>query len=266
MKAIVHPITGNAYRLGRRPSPPARHLRLGAYLKPAEPPSPPQVCHYSPAAERGLAMCLGNDDLSDCVAAAAAHLIDVWRGNAGVPGLVSQAEAIAFYSRAAGYVPGKPETDQGGDLLTAMRVWRDKGFFADGSGGLSAWAAVDATDPHQVMTAVWLFEGLYMGACLPDAWLDPMPAATGFVWSPAGAADPQNGHSTATVGYNAVGVQIATWGMIGTVTWPALAAVWGAQAGGELYALLSPEVIARATLKAASGFDLAALAADLAAL
>jgi len=264
---IIHPVTGKTYKLGRRPSPPARHLRLGAYLMAAELPPPPRVCHYSPAVEHGLAMCLGNDNLSDCTAAGAAHLVDLWRGNAGIAApVVSEADTIAFYSKTTGYIPGDAATDQGGDLVTVMRKWRDGGFFADGSSKIAGWAAVDATNAGEVRRALWLFEGLYMGAALPDAWLNPMPAATGFVWSVAGEPDPDNGHCTTAVGYNDVGVQVDSWGMVGTMTWAALAKYYAEASGGELYALLSPDAINRATAKAASGFDLAALTSDLAAL
>ncbi len=267
MKEIVHPFTGRTYKLGRRPSKPQLHLRLGAYLKAAELPQPPRVCHYSPQAEHGLAMMLGNDQVGDCTAAAAAHLIDVWRGNSGQTApVVSEDDAISFYSRTTGYQPADPATDQGGDLVTVMRKWRDGGFYADGSSNILGWAAVDAGDPLEVRTAMWLFEGLYMGANLPNEWLHPPPDGNAFVWSMAGAPVQDNGHCTAAVGYNAVGVQIATWGMIGTVRWDALAKYWSAGAGGELYAVLSPEAINRATRKAASGFDLAALQADLASL
>jgi hypothetical protein len=267
MKTVSHPVTGKTFKLGRNPSPPVRHLRVGVYLKAAELPQPPKVCHYSPLAEHGLAMILGNDTLGDCTAAAAAHLIDVWRLNAGATApVVAQDDTVAFYSKTCGYVPGDAATDQGGNLLDVMRKWKAQGFFADGSSKIAGWAAVDATNAREVMIALWLFEGLYMGAGLPDAWLDPMPDATGFVWSAAGDSDENNGHCTAAVGYNGVGVQISTWGMIGTVRWDALAKYWSAEAQGELYAILSEDALNRATKKAASGFDLVALTADLGAL
>jgi hypothetical protein len=267
MKTVTHPVSGRTFKLGRNPSPPMRHLRLGDYLKAPELPEPPKACHYSPLAEHGLAMCLGNDRLGDCTAAAAAHLIDLWRGNAAsLAPIVTQDEAVAFYSKTCGYVPGNEATDQGGDLVTVMTKWRDSGFFADGSSKIVGWAAVDAANTREVMTALWLFEGLYMGAGLPDAWLDLIPEATGFVWSVAGDPDQNNGHCTAAVGYNGAGVQIDTWGMIGTVRWDALAKYWSGGAQGELYAILSEDALNRATKKAASGFDLVALTADLGAL
>lgn len=267
MKLIVHPVTGHTFKLGRTPSPPMRHLRLARYLKGADLREPPQVCHYSPLAEHGLAMALGNDKVGDCTAAAAAHLIDVWRGNSGqLAPIVTQDETVTFYSRATGYQPGNAATDRGGDLASVMTKWRDGGFFPDGAAKIAGWAAVDAGNPHEVKAAIWLFEGLYMGAGLPDAWLNPPPDATWFIWGVAGAPDQNNGHCTAAVGYNGVGVQIDTWGMIGTVRWDALAKYWGGAAQGELYALLSPDAISRATRKAANGFDLPALTADLGSL
>lgn len=267
MKTIVHPVTGRTVKLGRTPSPPMRHLQLRDYLTThALIPSAPAVCHYSPLVEHGLAMVLGNDTLGDCTAAAAAHLIDQWRGNAlSMAPVVTEADTVAFYSRTCGYVPGNEATDQGGNLVDVMTKWRDGGFFADGSAKIEGWAAVDASNVHEVMSALWLFEGLYMGASLPDAWLNPIPSGSGFDWRVAGDPNPSNGHCTAAVGYNGWGLIFDTWGMIGTIEWAALAKYWGAGAAGELYALLSPETINRATKKAASGFDIDALRNDLAA-
>lgn len=68
------------------------------------------------------------------------------------------------------------------------------------------------------------------------------------------------------VGYGPSGIQIDTWGMIGTMTYPALARNVGAASGGELYAVLSPDMIAKATGKAPNGFDWRQLVADFDAI
>jgi hypothetical protein len=50
-----------------------------------------------------------------------------------------------------------------------------------------------------------------------------------------------------SVGHNAVGVQICTWGMIGTITWAAIAKYATSICQGELHVALSlPARVARA--------------------
>ena len=46
----------------------------------------------------------------------------------------------------------------------------------------------------------------------------------GFVWDVAGPANPDNGHCFVGVGYTDIGVVIDSWGMLGTITWAAIAA------------------------------------------
>ena len=76
---------------------------------------------------------------------------------------------------------------------------------------------------------MWLFENLYFGLELPDAWINPMPDAPGFVWDAAGPADPQNGHCVVGVGYTAQGITIDSWGMTGLLTDKAIAKYWSAR-------------------------------------
>jgi hypothetical protein len=116
------------------------------------------------------------------------------------------------------------------------------------------------------MTALWLFENLYFGVALPDAWINPPPDGDGFLWDISGDPDPDNGHCFVGVGYNPEGVAIDSWGLIGIETWPAVEKYCNEDNGGALYAVLSLDAINRATQKAANGFNFAQLKADLATL
>jgi len=93
-----------------------------------------------------------------------------------------------------------------------------------------------------------------------------MPAHAGFIWDVAGNADPDNGHCFCGEGYNRIGVLIDTWGMIGTVTWGAVAKYASTAGQGELYAVLGLDAISKATQKAPNGFDATQLLADLQAI
>ena len=65
--------------------------------------------------------------------------------------------------------------------------------------------------------------------------------------------------------YNDQGAIIDTWGLIGTMTWAAVAK-YASPPNGELYVVLSEDWIDRASGRAPNGFDFATLQADLAGL
>jgi hypothetical protein len=266
MKQIFAPHLGRHVKLGRkRPVARAPRLHLRRYLKEALP-TPPDSVDYSSKATDCLSNVYKNDALGDCVIAAGYHIIGVETGNAddGAPFIATDDQIIADYSAIGGYDPNNPTaTDNGCDEQTALHYWMNNGF-ADGS-KLQNFLAVDATDANAVKTALWLFENLFFGIELPDSWINPFPSAPGFAWD-NDAPDPQNGHAICGVGYDANGVQIDTWGLMGTMTWEAIAALCVPSAGGELYVLLTPDQIAAGQDKAPNGFDWATLAADFEAL
>jgi hypothetical protein len=247
----------------RRPDPGRPRLRLSRYLRAEALPAPPAEVDYSGPAADFLARVLGNDQLGDCTAAGAFHAGAVLLANAGAPIPFSDQDVVAFYSSTTGYVPGDESTDNGGDEVTVLDYWRKVGL-APGQHQIEAWISVDAADANECRLAVWLFENLYFGVELPDAWLNPPPAASGFVWgAAAGDPDPNNGHCFVGVGYDGAGVKISTWGMIGTIAWDAVAKYASGNGQGELYAVLGPDAISRATGKAPNGFDFDQLQRDL---
>jgi hypothetical protein len=112
-----------------------------------------------------------------------------------------------------------------------------------------------------VRQASTLFGGIYIGLELPvtaqdqDVWAVPAGGAKG-----PGAPGSWGGHAVNVVGYDAHGLTVITWGAKKRMTW----AFWDAYCE-EAYALLSRDFI-RASGKAPSGFSLAQLQKDLAAL
>jgi hypothetical protein len=232
-------------------------------------PAPPATCDYTKSAAAALSQIYDNDTLGDCVIAGMAHVVGVLTGNSGTkPFLYSNAEIIGLYSAIGGYVPGDPATDQGCDEQTALNYWENNGALPPkttsptGAHKIAGWMTVDATNVEEVQTALWLFENLYFGIEVPDAWINPMPSASGFVWDVAGAPDPNNGHCVAGVGYTAAGVVIDTWGMTGLMTNAAVAKYPTQASGGELYTVVSMDGIGKANQKAPNGFDWSQLIAD----
>ena len=264
MKSVFAPSLARTVKFGRR-VPVARGQAFSFARYADKLPAPPATCDYATAATlAALRSIYGNDTLGDCVIAGGYHDVGVWTGNAGNLFVATQAQIIKDYSAIGGYVPGDEDTDNGCDEETALNYWVQHGF--QNGTKLAGWLRVDATNQTEVMQALWLFENLYFGMCLPDKWIDPMPSKDGFIWDVAGKADPNNGHCVVGVGYNQTGVKIDTWGLFGFVTWSAVSTYASQHDNGELYLLLSPDQIAKASGKSPNGFDWATLVADFNAM
>jgi hypothetical protein len=112
------------------------------------------------------------------------------------------------------------------------------------------------------MSALYLFENLFFGVELPDAWIANGAPNNGFVWDVAGQPNPNNGHCIVGVGYEDRGVQVDTWGLIGTVTWKALAQYFVPQVYGAAYVMLTPDQLVKGRTIAPNGVAWSALIAD----
>jgi hypothetical protein len=269
LKTVRHPVSGHTFKMGRkRPVARCPRFALKNYLTRSMP-APPAACDYTKPAAAALSQMYDNDKLGDCVIAGMAHVVGVLTGNAGSkPFLYSNSQIVGLYSAIGGYVPGEPSTDQGCDEQTALNYWENNGAMPPSSKGaadphkIAGWMTVDSTNVEEYQTALWLFENLYFGIELPDAWINPMPSASGFVWDAAGPPDPNNGHCVAGVGYTSAGVTIDTWGMTGLMTNAAVAKYPNQASGGELYTVVSMDAIGKANQKAPNGFDWSQLIAD----
>ena len=196
-------------RFGRKvPAVTTFKAHFGAYALSL--PTPPASIDYSFKASTPLSSVYLNDKLRDCVIAGFYHYLGMAQANAGIPVLVpSSAQLIHDYSAISGYNPANPDTDQGCDEVTALNFWKKTG--AVNGDKIIGWFPVDATNKLHVQLAIWLFESAYFGISLPTAWVNPFPQGSGFVWGD-GAPNRCNGHCVVATGYDAVGVQIDTWG------------------------------------------------------
>jgi hypothetical protein len=246
-------------RFGRkRPVAVHPHLKLKNYLRASLPPAPTS-CDYSSSAMAVLSDILGNDQLGDCVIAGGYHVTGVETGNAGDLFHPTLDQIVQDYSAIGGYVPGDSSTDNGCDLQTAMAYWTQTGF-KNGT-KLLGYLAVDASNAAEIQSALYLFENLYLGLELPDSYVNPFPASDGFTWD-VGQPDPANGHCIMGLGYDTSGVKIDTWGLLGTFTWRALAALCSAPAGGEAWVMLTPDQLTKGQSRAPNGVDWSSLLAD----
>jgi len=270
MRTFIHPETGRRFSTGRK-RPDAekvkRALRMDRYMAVALP-VPPNRTYYARNAAASLGNIFGNDVEGDCTIAAVAHDEGVFTANAGGPIFVPTLEQVnAMYSRCEG-PPGFPAIDEGCDEITVLNDYKTNGLAGHKCAG---WMTVNAMDIRQCMTALWLFENLYLTVELPDAWISPFPSGDGFVWNIAGEPDPNNGHAIVACDYNFSVPNypkfvVATWGMLGYLKPGALMKYFVPSAGGGCYTVLSQETINRAKGRAPNGFDWAQLQADFAAL
>lgn len=221
-------------------------------------PTPPATCDYTGPAQKTLRNVYLNDQYGDCVIAAGCHFRGVTSANAGSEVGFSNSDVLKMYKIIGG------GGDNGADLSTAMRYWSSSGF-TDGV-KLMGWLSVDPTDPVEYRTAMWLFENLYYGIECPNQWFSPMPQRDDFTWDMAGSPVPRNGHSWVAVGYNDRGTLIDTWGLIGVMTDEAHAKYASRNAGGELYVMVSPDMIGKAQVKAPNGMNWHQLIEDFNAL
>jgi hypothetical protein len=265
MKEIFAPHLNRTVKMGRRrPAPGAFKLKARDYLNHAELPAVPAAYDYSPAALSVLHRMFLNDALGDCVCAAAYHVVGVETGNAGDLFAATDPEVQADYSAIGGYVPGDPSTDQGLDEVTALTWWVKNGF-ADGTKPLG-WLEVDGTNVAELQACIYLFEhAIYTLEC-PDAYVDPFPSDDGFVWDVEGDPVPENGHCVMGASYDAEGTGLGTWGMVGAMTYTAIAKYCVENAGGGVYVILTPDQIAKASLKAPNGVAWTSLIQDFDAL
>lgn len=248
----------------RRPSEEQRRnaVRLNRYVRSLE--EPPSPVDYSMNALAALRDVFLNDELGDCVVAAGHHIQGIATGNAGDLWLPTHEQIVADYSAIGGYVPGQPETDQGCDMQIALRYWTERGF--DNGTKLLGWLAVDAANVTLVKQAIFLFQHLFLGAEMPDSWVNPFPEKDGFVWDLAGPPNPNNGHAFCAFGYSDEGVFVDSWGMGGLVTWPAFARYLSGAARGECYVMLTPDQIAKGRTTSPAGFEWSSLVADFKAM
>lgn len=267
MQIITH-VSGKTMHLGGRRVPRVihPHLHLRNYLMKSLPPTPPGPYGFVAKAQPFLSDILGNDTLGDCTCAGAVHQGGLWLGNAGALIPFVRQTAIDLYERACGYIPGDPSTDQGGDLQTVLAYVQKNGLSQDGSHKIAGYVSVDATNDDEMNFSVYALESGYSGFCLPQAWIDSMSTLTsGSVWDVAG--DPTNeGHCVPVADADKDFIYIDTWGMIIKVTRPAWRKYWSTAVGGEVYAVLGPDSINKATGKTPEGFDNTQLVADLEAI
>lgn len=264
--SVYSPYHGFNVKFGRRRGvAPGPRLHLRDYLKFSLPDAPVSA-DYTMKASSALAQMYLNDQYGDCVIAQGYHAVGVLTANASLatppePFIATNQQIIADYSAIGQFDPNNPTTTDNGCVIEdALNYWTQTGF-ANGT-KLVGTCVLCATDVREVRQALYLFENAPIGIELPTAWVDNMPSAPGWVWDVAGSPNPQNGHCIGGCGYDDKVIKIASWGMIGNLTYEALATYATQASGGEIHVMLSPDQIAKGQAKAPNGVAWNDLLAD----
>lgn len=257
MKSVFAPHLGRHVKFGRLPRRAGEmHLHFSDFVTHAKLPPIPPTFDYSAKAAVPLADIYGNDNLGDCAIAMMFHAAAVFTGNAtGQPYHAALADVVKAYSAVGGYVPGDESTDNGCVLTDVFKYWQQTGL-PNGEKILGA-VSINAASFSDVLAAAYLFENLCFGVGLPDAWISPFPSASGFTWDHTGASDPNNGHAflglAGVASGPSAGIEIDTWGLLGRATPDAIAAYAGPAGGGELWAVITADQLAKGQAKAPNG-------------
>jgi hypothetical protein len=230
-----------------------KSLKLAKYLSAV--PAPPKKVYWEYKVPADLWGMFSNDTIGDCTCACIAHMIMLATAHTGKMVTPTVAEVVAAYSAITGYVPGNESTDNGANISDVLNYWQNTGIAGH---KITAWAQVDQTNIQEVKQAIWLFGGVDIGIEVFQSMEDQFDAREPWD-NPSG--DDLGGHSIPLFGYGSEGTTGVTWAALQQMGWPCFSKICS-----EAYAVITPDWINQLSGKTYSGFDLAQLQADLAAL
>jgi len=170
-------------------------------------------------------------------------------------------QVLAAYSAITGYDPsqtqpdGSNPTDTGAAITDVLNYWQNTGIAGH---KIVAWAEIDPTNQSEVEQAIWLFGGIDIGITVYESM--EKQSSLGQAWDdPSG--DELGGHSIPLFGYGSEGTTGVTWGALQQMGWDCFR-----QICFEAYIVITQDWIDQLSGKSYSGFNLAQLQSDLAAL
>jgi hypothetical protein len=201
------------YCLGanHRPAPPAiRPLATRARLSLL---TPPRTCDWTTTCPAD-GNALGNDRLSNCVAIAELQAATIRRAAAWQDTRrPTEADAIALYSRDAGYDAVTGTGDDGTDTAAAMAAWCSEGVpISEQDNDIVAWASIDPADWDHLRLGIAHTGPAQATLALPDAARDTetwnRAPGSGTGGEPGGWGN----HRVVLVGYDGATLICWTWG------------------------------------------------------
>jgi hypothetical protein len=236
-------------------------LTIHGYLPPGilPPPLEHRAWEYKISdADWALSM-LGNDVARDCVIAAILHFIMSATARTNQAATFTTQDAFDLYAAITGWdgVPGSP-SDQGTAMTDAMAYMVKTGV-KDQQGRLHKWLgwASIKLDLASLRQAIAIFGGILVGTAITQSMMDQFNA--GQPWNAPFSGDVLGGHGIPWLGYGREGQTCITWAKRWQMDLNA------PEEMDEAYAPITADFL-NAQGVSPSGFDLAALQADLKAL
>lgn len=175
-------------------------------------------------------LMLGNDVLGDCTSAGIGNYIRAVAALGGYQVAVTQADAVQFYARSTGYVPGNPDTDQGGIEVDVLATAGREGYALGSGPYFPLWGSIDPQDRNGLALLMAGFGAAYLGVQLSVSDMNQIEATNGAcVLTPDNGAygdttpGSAGGHCLLGWSYRGLSdadtVDLLTWGTVQKVTW-----------------------------------------------
>lgn len=157
---------------------------------------------------------LGNLKINDCTCAAAGHLIISWTSNVGKLHRPTTKAIVNAYSAITDYDPKVDGIGKPVEAIKALKYWRKHGIAGR---KIIAFAKLDFKNRQQLIQAIYLYGGCYIGINLPksaekqyfqsEKWTVSKQGTTGD-----GAPGSWLGHALLITGYQNHELRVITWG------------------------------------------------------
>ena len=158
----------------------------------------------------------GNDNYGDCTVAGAEHIVMAWLKAKGTTTHFTDIDALDDYEN-FGYVPSKPETDQGADMISVAEFWRTTGMrdWRAVRYKIAGYASIEGSEAgapelNHVYQCAFLFGACGIGINLPAN------AETQFdnneTWTIVPDAPSDGYHYVPVIGRGPQGLLFVTWG------------------------------------------------------
>lgn len=194
----------------RKPS----DLQFKDYLAKDIAPAPPALSWYGTVSSWTM---MANDSLGCCTIASKGHDLQVASMNTTGMITMTDQQVIQYYSAWDGYVPGDPNTDNGGIISDVLQKWHAHRMIGH---RLFAYTYIDPTNKDHITKAIELFGVTDIGLQLPIT----AQSQIGGTWDVTsttgnGAAGSWGGHDVTAAAYNEIGPIYITWGALQQATW-----------------------------------------------
>lgn len=156
-----------------------------------------------------------NDLLGDCVEAGSCHAIQRFeKFECGVQPVIQDADVKAQYFKETG------GADDGLVLLTHLELWQKCGLVLGGEiYCIDAFALINWKKHNEVMYAIQLLRGAYLGLQVPKFFMDGFEAGKRAFDVQCKGNTIEGGHCVYACAFDQTGVWIVTWGTRVHVTW-----------------------------------------------